>query len=200
LFSPLWLLFIIISYSTELDTRYLFRASDHPDIIQLITIPHHPRFQLGGGNTNFHSLGMLSQKKPGTDTLSPTERSERMGRVRGKDTKPELAVRRLVFSLGYRYRLHDRNLPGCPDIVFPSRKKVIFVHGCFWHRHKGCPNTRLPKSRLEFWVPKLEENKRRDKMNKAKLTRKGWRYLVIWECELKDSMALSKRIIYFLEG
>lgn len=98
------------------------------------------------------------------DTLSPQERSERMGRVRNKDTKPEMVVRRLTHSLGYRYRLHGRKLPGRPDMVFAGRKKVIFVHGCFWHRHdeQNCPLTRWPKSRLEFWVPKLEKNKQRD--------------------------------------
>ena len=92
-----------------------------------------------------------------TDTLSPSERSKRMSRVRGKDTKPEMVVRRLLHSLGYRYRLHSRKLPGQPDIVFPIRNKVIFVHGCFWHRHAAnCPLTRWPKSRLDFWVPMLD--------------------------------------------
>ncbi|HBI46414.1 MAG TPA: very short patch repair endonuclease, partial [Planctomycetales bacterium] len=96
------------------------------------------------------------------DSLSPEERSERMSRVRNKDTKPELVVRRLVHSLGYRYRLHSGRLPGRPDIVFAGRKKVVFVHGCFWHRHRGCALCRMPKSRLDFWAPKLEGNRRRD--------------------------------------
>lgn len=133
------------------------------------------------------------------DTLTPTERSERMGRVRGRDTKPELVVRRLVHSLGYRYRLHSRILPGRPDLVFAGRRKVIFVHGCFWHRHhESCPLTRMPKTRLEFWRPKFEENKRRDEVNHDKLVQLGWEFLVIWECELKNPEALARRIESFL--
>ncbi len=107
------------------------------------------------------------------DTLSPAQRSERMSRVKSRDTKPELAVRRLVHSMGYRYRLHGK-LPGRPDLVFAARRKVIFVHGCFWHRHSGCPNCRLPKSRLAFWKPKLEANKKRDRKNQQSLRRLGW--------------------------
>jgi len=133
------------------------------------------------------------------DTLTPAQRSERMSRVRSKDTKPELTVRRLVHSLGYRYRLHGRKLPGNPDLVFASRRKVIFVHGCFWHRHPRCRNTRLPKSRLDFWRPKLESNRKRDLKNQRKLRRLGWRYLVVWECQTKNMERLSERIIDFLE-
>jgi len=132
------------------------------------------------------------------DTLTKTERTERMSRIRSKYTKPELHVRRLVYSLGYRYRLHRRDLPGTPDLVFPSRRKVIFVHGCFWHRHTGCPNTRWPKSKLGFWKPKLEANKRRDIKHKKQLTRQGWRYLVVWECEL--GVELEQMVVEFLEG
>lgn len=132
------------------------------------------------------------------DTLTPNQRSERMSRVRGKDTKPELIVRRLVHGLGYRYRLHRRDLPGQPDLVFPSRRKVLFVHGCFWHRHEGCPLTRWPKSRLEFWKPKLEGNRIRDQANQAKLADLGWDYLVVWECDLKDMDRLANKIVKFL--
>jgi DNA mismatch endonuclease (patch repair protein) len=135
-----------------------------------------------------------------TDTLTRAERSERMSRVRARDTKPEMAVRKLVFSLGYRYRLHDRKLPGTPDLVFASRRKAIFVHGCFWHRHTGCPNTRWPKSKLRFWVPKLTENRARDIKKLRKLRRQGWNVLVIWECEVKRADGLSSRITGFLEG
>lgn len=131
------------------------------------------------------------------DTLTREQRSERMARVRCKDTKPELAIRRLVHSLGYRYRLHRSDLPGKPDLVFPGSQKVIFVHGCFWHRHRGCPNTRLPKSRLNFWEPKLESNRLRDSVNKRKLTRLGWQYLVIWECEVNKPETVEK-IVRFL--
>jgi DNA mismatch endonuclease, patch repair protein len=134
-----------------------------------------------------------------TDTLSPAERSERMGRVRNKDTKPEMRVRRLVYSMGYRYRLHRGGLPGKPDLVFPERKKVIFVHGCFWHRHEGCLRCRMPKSRQEFWAPKLEKNRLRDIQNQAKLEVLGWDVLVVWECELEEAAGLPGRIMNFLE-
>lgn len=123
-----------------------------------------------------------------------------MGRVRSKDTKAELRVRQLIHSMGYRFRLHLKDLPGCPDMVFPRYKSVIFVHGCFWHRHGDCPLTRLPKSRLEFWVPKLESNRLRDGRNESKLRDMGWRVLIVWECQLKDMIALSTRISQFLDG
>ncbi len=134
------------------------------------------------------------------DSLTPEQRSERMSRVRNKDTKPELTLRRLVFSLGYRYRLHSSHLPGHPDLVFPGRRKVIFMHGCFWHRHERCPLCRMPKSRLDFWQPKLENNRERDLHNQAKLRQLGWRFLVIWECEIKDTRSLEARIRSFLGG
>lgn len=134
------------------------------------------------------------------DTLSKTARSERMSLIRGKDTSVELVVRRLVHSLGYRYRLHGRGLPGRPDLVFGKRRKVIFVHGCFWHRHddSACKLARLPKSRLNFWVPKLEGNRRRDLENQKLLRERGWEVLVIWECELRDRAALERKIRSFL--
>ncbi len=135
------------------------------------------------------------------DTLSKAQRSERMSRVRGKDTKPELLVRKLVHGMGYRYRLHRRDLPGTPDLVFPGRKKVIFVHGCFWHRHPdpACKLARLPKSRLEFWLPKLESNRARDIENTARLEELGWETMTIWECQLGDREALEARVREFLE-
>jgi len=132
------------------------------------------------------------------DTLLTNERSERMSRVRGKDTKPEMVVRRLVHSLGYRYRLHDRSLPGNPDLVFGKRRKVIFVHGCYWHRHEGCPLCRLPKSRLDFWQPKLEGNKQRDEENQARLRELGWDFRITWECELTNRDELTHRLRSFL--
>ena len=135
------------------------------------------------------------------DTLSPAQRSERMGRVRSKHTRPELTVRKLVHSLGFRYRLHRKDLPGNPDLAFPGRHKLIFVHGCFWHRHgPRCPLTRLPKSKLDFWAPKLEQNKKRDEKNQRRLRAQGWDSLVIWECQLKDNEALIRRITKFLES
>jgi DNA mismatch endonuclease (patch repair protein) len=135
-----------------------------------------------------------------TDTLTPNERSERMGRVHAKDTKPELVVRRLVHRMGYRYRLHARDLPGCPDLVFPRFRKVLFIHGCFWHRHgdSACKLARLPKSRLDFWLPKLEGNRLRDEKNMTALLALGWRYMVIWECEI-NNRDIADRIRSFLE-
>lgn len=120
------------------------------------------------------------------DTLSPQERSERMSKVRGKDSIPEMKLRRLVHRLGFRYRLHVGKLPGKPDLVFPARHSVIFMHGCFWHRHIGCKLARLPKSRLDFWTEKLEANRQRDLIHQQQLQEEGWRVLVIWECELDD--------------
>ena len=101
------------------------------------------------------------------DSLTTDERSERMGRIKGKDTKPEMLVRRMTHGMGYRYRLHDKRLPGHPDLVFPSRRKVIFVHGCFWHRHENCHLARLPKTRVDFWALKLQGNKIRDRAVKT---------------------------------
>jgi DNA mismatch endonuclease (patch repair protein) len=134
------------------------------------------------------------------DTLSPSERSARMALVRGTNTKPELLVRRLVHGMGYRYRLHRRDLPGTPDLVFPGRSKIIFVHGCFWHRHEGCALARLPKSRGEFWVPKLTANAERDARNVRALRRLGWSVMTIWECQLGDIAKLASRIRRFLNA
>jgi len=122
-----------------------------------------------------------------------------MSRVKAKGSKPEMAVRRLVYGMGFRYRLHRRELPGSPDLVFASRRRVIFVHGCFWHRHDCKAGRRLPKTRLDFWRPKLEGNLRRDLDNQARLRREGWKVLVVWECEVGDTTALAGRIRRFLE-
>ncbi|MFT4253822.1 MAG: DNA mismatch endonuclease Vsr [Caulobacter sp.] len=134
------------------------------------------------------------------DRLSKDARSERMGRIKGKDTVPEMIVRRLVHSMGRRFRLHRSDLPGKPDLVFPGSRKVIFVHGCFWHRHpdSACKLARLPKSRLDFWLPKLERNRDRDVENQENLRRLGWSVLVIWECELKDMASVKDKIEAFL--
>jgi DNA mismatch endonuclease (patch repair protein) len=123
-----------------------------------------------------------------------------MARVHAKDTRPEMLVRRLLFAEGYRYRLHDRKLPGCPDLVFRSRSKVILVHGCFWHRHHKCALARMPKSRLDFWEPKLSANKERDARNKKLLKKEGWKVLTIWECQLKDMERLKRTIRRFLDA
>lgn len=134
------------------------------------------------------------------DSVSPEKRSEIMARVRSKNSRPELFVRKLVFALGYRYRLHQKDLPGCPDLVFRPRRKVIFVHGCFWHRHANCALARMPKSRLEFWEPKLKGNKVRDEKNTKALAREGWKVLTIWECQIKDAKRLEQRIRRFLDA
>src|SRR5258707_10618769 len=107
------------------------------------------------------------------DTLTKAQRSERMARIRSKDTKPELAIRHALFGLGYRYRLHRKDLPGSPDLVFPARKKVVFVHGCFWHAHQGCSLANLPKSRTEYWRSKFERNVKRDRANTRALRTMG---------------------------
>jgi DNA mismatch endonuclease (patch repair protein) len=133
------------------------------------------------------------------DPLTARERSERMGLIKDKNTKPEIQVRRLTHGMGYRYRLHDKSLSGRPDMVFKGRRKVIFVHGCFWHRHEHCKLARLPKSRLDFWAPKLEKNKARDADVLRRLTEQGWQSLVIWECELRDLDMVARRIREFLE-
>jgi len=133
------------------------------------------------------------------DIMTPAERSVRMGRIRSKDTEPELAVRRLVHGMGYRYRLHGSGLPGRPDMVFRARQKVVFVHGCFWHLHRGCPNCRPPKSKVEYWKPKLEGNAARDKRVRDQLRQLGWKCLVVWECELDDADALRRKVAAFLD-
>lgn len=121
------------------------------------------------------------------DFLSPAERSERMSRIRGKDTGPELTLRKVLHRLGLRYRLHSGGLPGKPDLVFPRYKTVIFVHGCFWHRHPGCNIATMPKSNTSFWQEKFEKNLARDERVSAALADMGWRVLVVWECELASA-------------
>jgi DNA mismatch endonuclease (patch repair protein) len=121
-----------------------------------------------------------------TDTVSKLERSRIMAAVKSKDTTPELLVRRLVHSLGYRYRLHVRSLPGAPDLVFPRLRKIINVNGCFWHMHR-CPRCRIPSSRRAYWIAKMRRNAARDKRNQRKLRQSGWRVMVIWECQIHPS-------------
>lgn len=134
------------------------------------------------------------------DTIDVLERSRVMSRIRSKDTGPEWVVRRLVFAAGYRYRLHVRRLPGTPDLVFPGRKKIIFVHGCFWHLHEGCANCRIPKSRIAFWTSKLHGNRLRDEKNLADLLLTGWDVLTVWECELADRRAVQQKLCEFLDS
>lgn len=132
------------------------------------------------------------------DKLTPERRSANMSRIRSRDTSPEMIVRRLVHAMGYRYRLHVASLPGKPDIVLPRLKRIIEVRGCFWHQHSGCIDSHVPKSRLQYWKPKLESNVFRDKANGRELRKLGWRICVVWECETKAARRLAKRLTRFL--
>lgn len=125
------------------------------------------------------------------DVFDTGKRSVVMGRVKGKDTKPEWRVRSYLHACGLRYRLHDRKLPGAPDLVFPARRVAVFVHGCFWHGHQGCRKASIPKTRPDFWRDKINENRARDRRNLELLEKAGWRVITIWECEI-DEGALNQ--------
>ena len=146
-------------------------------------------------NTLFTSGWLRSSD---VDKISPARRSENMRRIRSTGMKPEILVRRLVHKLGYRFRLHRRDLPGRPDLVFVSRRKVIFVHGCFWHQHRRCIDGRLPRSNKSYWHPKLSRNVKRDAEALSQLVHSGWRPLVVWECETRNVSRLEKRLRKFL--
>jgi DNA mismatch endonuclease (patch repair protein) len=133
-----------------------------------------------------------------TDRWTPELRSRIMRAVPTKNTTPELAVRSILFRMGFRYRLHKKNLPGTPDIVFPGRRKAIFVNGCFWHGHSACQKGRLPKSRPEYWLSKIERNARNDSLNIEKLAQLGWRTLTLWQCEIKNDAQLRNKLLDFL--
>ena len=120
-----------------------------------------------------------------SDKLTPEKRSWNMSRIKGKDTKIEVEVRKYLFSKGYRFRKNDKRYPGKPDIVLPKYHVAIFVHGCFWHRHEGCKDATTPKTRTEFWLEKFDKNVKNDQIKQEKLKEMGWRVIVIWECELK---------------
>lgn len=128
------------------------------------------------------------------DTLTKEKRSWNMSRIRGRNTKPELVVRSLLHRMGYRFRLHRKDLPGKPDIVLPKYKTVIFVHGCFWHRHKRCKYAYTPKSRLRFWNRKFDRTLQLDKINLRKLKHLGWKTLIIWECQVKNNDKIRQLI------
>ncbi|WP_318012052.1 very short patch repair endonuclease [Mesorhizobium sp. CA7] len=130
----------------------------------------------------------------------PAARRHLMSKVRSKNTKPELILRRHLHSLGYRYRLHQAKLPGSPDIVFGPRKAAIFVHGCFWHRHHGCPKATTPKARKEFWEAKFRANIERDARKISELSQIGWRVMIVWECETSDLESLNPKVASFLEA
>ena len=133
-----------------------------------------------------------------TDTMTPEQRRRCMSAIKGKDTKPEMIVRKFLFSKGLRYRLHVRSLPGNPDIVLPKYKTVLFIDGCFWHGHEGCKYYRLPKSNVEFWESKITNNRNRDVLNEVKLMELGWRVIRVWECEIRrvQDRALSLERLY----
>jgi DNA mismatch endonuclease, patch repair protein len=131
--------------------------------------------------------------------MTPLQRSRCMAAIRSKHTKPEMAVRRVAFHLGYRYRLHVRELPGTPDLVFPRLRKVINVSGCFWHLH-ACGRCHMPTARRAYWLPKLRRNQQRDRTARRALNRRGWRVLTVWECQTKDARRLAERVARFLAG
>jgi DNA mismatch endonuclease (patch repair protein) len=135
------------------------------------------------------------------DTLTPIERGRRMSLVRSRDTKPEITVRKALHALGYRFRLHRRDLPGRPDVVLPRHRIALFVHGCFWHRHPDptCKRARLPKTRVDFWETKLTANRNRDLRCQTELRRLGWRVAIVWECELSDIEQLKNRLRGLIE-
>jgi DNA mismatch endonuclease, patch repair protein len=135
------------------------------------------------------------------DVFTPEQRSRVMARVRSGDTAPEMTVRRLVHALGYRFRLHRRDLPGVPDLVFVSRRKIVFVHGCFWHQHHCKRGNRVPATRQDYWLPKLARNVARDHRTRRKLRRMGWGVMTVWECQIRTDRldVLTRRIAAFLE-
>jgi DNA mismatch endonuclease (patch repair protein) len=132
------------------------------------------------------------------DTVSAEKRSRNMSRIKGRDTLPEKKVRSLLHGMGYRFRLHVKDLPGKPDIVLPGRKCVIFVHGCFWHGHPGCRRASIPTTRTDFWTAKIRGNMQRDEQSVAALEKLGYRCLVVWQCQLRDKAALSRLLAAFL--
>lgn len=129
-----------------------------------------------------------------TDRITPEHRSKIMSKIKGKNTKPELIVRSVCHQMGLRYRLHRKDLPGTPDLVFPKRRLCIFVHGCFWHRHPGCKYAYTPKSRLDFWLPKFAKNVDRDWTAQQALHALGWKVVIVWECHTKDRENLRNEI------
>ena len=133
-----------------------------------------------------------------TDTISSERRSANMRAVHSRDTQPEISVRKIVYELGYRYRLHRKELPGEPDVVFIGKLKAIFVHGCFWHQHKGCKRATMPQSNVAFWQNKLARNVERDAEQMRSLKANGWKTLVVWECETKNKLKLANRLRRFL--
>ena len=134
------------------------------------------------------------------DRLSPQRRSWNISRIKGRNTRLELVVRSVIHGLGFRFRVHAKRLPGRPDVVLPRHRAVVFVHGCFWHRHRGCRFAYKPKSNVAFWTDKFERNVVRDSRNRTELRRLGWRVVVVWECQAADRPALTQRLATALEA
>ena len=134
------------------------------------------------------------------DVFDKEKRSRVMSKIKDKNTKPEVLVRSVLHRMGYRFRLHGKDLPGKPDIILPKYKKVIFVHGCFWHGHEGCDKSKRPSANREFWDKKLDKNINRDQKNIAELNKYGWETLIIWTCETKDIQTLKQKLTTFLES
>ncbi len=135
-----------------------------------------------------------------TDNVSPEVRSRTMAQVKSKGMRPEMLVRRQLYGLGYRYRLHRTDLPGRPDLVFPGRRKIVFVNGCFWHYHSGCPRVRIPATNRDYWLAKLERNRARDERNLNLLEESRWAVMTVWECQLGNLDATTERLVAFLES
>ncbi len=133
------------------------------------------------------------------DHLDPEKRSQLMSRIGPKGSKPETVVRRMAHALGYRFRLHRKDLPGTPDLVFPGRRKVVFVHGCWWHRHEGCSKASPPKSNAYFWNAKFDRNVARDRAVEDRLEREGWKVMTVWECQTRDTESLRATLNRFLQ-
>jgi DNA mismatch endonuclease, patch repair protein len=146
--------------------------------------------------------GALFRQRLAMDKISKERRSKNMQAIKSKNTKPELVIRKIIHGMGYRYRLHKKDFPGKPDLVFSVRKKVIFINGCFWHQHDdpNCKISRVPKSNHDFWLPKLKRTKERDLSNLKTMCQMGWKSLTIWECELKDMPMLKEKVRIFLQG
>jgi DNA mismatch endonuclease, patch repair protein len=157
----------------------------------------------GQGGADVSEIGV--DREPGTagaatDVFTREKRSEIMARVRNKNTRPEMVVRSVLHAMGYRYRLHGRDLPGSPDIVFPKRRTVIFVHGCFWHGHEGCGRAKRPTGNAAFWNEKIDLNMARDAEAAARLTEAGWRVHVVWQCRISEAQVLGDELRAFLDG
>ena len=150
-------------------------------------------------NTIFRGkIILLCHSLSAVDRLTPENRSQLMSRIRSENTQPELIVRRLLWRMGYRYRTHPKDLPCKPDIVFRGRRQVVFVHGCFWHRHQGCERTAIPKTKESYWLPKFDRTVQRDKDCENRLREIGWSVLVVWECETKNLALLESKLRDFM--